>query len=303
MTDNNVSFTWGLSELDDIGYVQVFNFMLRSYAALGVSRAEMLLIIHLASYKYNTENGKSCPSMNTIAAEMGYEDRATVLRLVKSLEEKKMLWITRTPGFPHEYNAKPFASKTLKLWLETRGCDEKVTGGVTKKSQGGVTKKSHEEKEIEKINTTSAKNADIDAEQLPEPEYVPAGNEFDDNGSANKPPKWAEPKTDMEKHIMSAIPRKTRWKKEERDAITQLRMIEKSMTPLIENSQQRYPIEWVDHVIEWWRVKQETGYVPLGGLVTALNNADWKHRWMSKRETQIDTGVIMIEDGPAGSWV
>jgi len=48
MTDR-FNFTWGAT-LNDLGFVQVYNFMLRHYAALGVTRPEMLLIIHLASY-------------------------------------------------------------------------------------------------------------------------------------------------------------------------------------------------------------------------------------------------------------
>ena len=38
-----ISFTWGLEPLDDLGYV------------------EMMLLIHLAGYHYNTETGSAQP--------------------------------------------------------------------------------------------------------------------------------------------------------------------------------------------------------------------------------------------------
>ena len=125
MTDR-FNFTWGAT-LNDLGFVQVYNFMLRHYAALGVTRPEMLLIIHLASYCYNSAAGESRPSLSTIAAEMGHSRRASVSDLVRSLEEKGFLKIDRhlgpngePSGRPSTYDATPFSEACLARWQETR---------------------------------------------------------------------------------------------------------------------------------------------------------------------------------------
>ena len=92
--DERYSFTWGLT-IKGMGHVQIFRFMLSSYAQLGITRPEMLTLIHLSSYHYNSPTGESRPSLTTIANEMGYSDRTNVSRLCNSLEKKGMLIITR----------------------------------------------------------------------------------------------------------------------------------------------------------------------------------------------------------------
>jgi hypothetical protein len=117
-TDFN--FTWGMAQkaLEELGYVQIYGFMLNSYAELGLTRDEFLCLTHLASYHYNSAKGESRPSLVTITKLMGYAHPNSVRRLVKSLESKKMIKITRNPGYASTYDASPFAGAALKLWLQ-----------------------------------------------------------------------------------------------------------------------------------------------------------------------------------------
>jgi hypothetical protein len=133
------NFTWGLPELDGLGYVQVFEFMLDHYAELGVTRQEMLCVIHLARYHFNTPDGESRPALETVATQMGYGHKSRVSDLVRSLEEKGMLLIGRSPGSPSVYNAAPFARRCFELWLA--GVAEKrnpKTVRVAENRNGGV---------------------------------------------------------------------------------------------------------------------------------------------------------------------
>lgn len=117
MGSDNFSFTWGTSLLDELGYVQLFVFMLRSYAPLGITRNEMLCLIHLASYHYNCPEGESRPGLGTIAREMGYKSQLSASRLVSSLRRKGFLRVEIRPGLPSIYDASPFARKALRLFL------------------------------------------------------------------------------------------------------------------------------------------------------------------------------------------
>ena len=113
MSDPSFSFRWGI-DLLDAGHVQIPNFILRNYNEAGIKRHEMLLIIHLASYKYESPNGCSKPALTTIADELGY----TVQRLcqiLNELEKRELLIRKRTPGFTTEYNFQPFSQKVLAL--------------------------------------------------------------------------------------------------------------------------------------------------------------------------------------------
>lgn len=119
MGNDNFSFTWGTNLLDELGYVQLYVFMLRSYAQLGITRNEMLCLVHLASYHYNCPEGESRPGLGTIAREMGYQGRVPVSRLVSSLKDKGALRVEIRPGLPSIYDASPFARKALRLFLRS----------------------------------------------------------------------------------------------------------------------------------------------------------------------------------------
>lgn len=114
MTDERYSFTWGAA-LEGFGYVEIYNFMLHHYIKLGVTRTEMLLIAHLASYRYNVAHGESRPSRATIAKQMGYSKADRIDPLIKGLEKKGLLAVTRRKGHPSVYNFSRFAEGCLKL--------------------------------------------------------------------------------------------------------------------------------------------------------------------------------------------
>jgi len=134
--EDQFCFTWGMDNLADLGYVPLYQFMLRTYAELGLSRQEMLCIIHLASYHYNSPLGESRPSLATVAMQMGYAHKQRVWEIIAKLEERKLLTVTRRPGFTSIYNAAPFAKAAYKLWLanETKKQETEEQDSVTTES-------------------------------------------------------------------------------------------------------------------------------------------------------------------------
>ena len=181
------SFTWGIPEVEELGYVQVFNFMLHCYTDLGITRSEMLLIIHLASYKFNSERGQSRPSLQTVATHMGYKRRATVTELVRSLEEKGMLKVYRRDGETSIYDASPFAFEAIQAWnrtltVERKGDAENDTLTVQRKGTLTVQRKgvlrstvTEEEEEEEESKNTKLPQRSADATAVRELEYEELG--------------------------------------------------------------------------------------------------------------------------------
>jgi len=112
---NEYSFRWGIPILDN-GHIPVYRFMLRHYAEAGLTRDEFLCIEHLADYHYEHSEGKATPSLITVARHMGYGHSNSVRDLVKSLEAKKMLTVTRRPGKTSIYDFALFAEKAWQLW-------------------------------------------------------------------------------------------------------------------------------------------------------------------------------------------
>ena len=168
--EDRFCFTWGLPNLGDMGFVPLYRFMLRAYAELGLTRQQMLCIIHLASYHYNSPSGESRPSLTTVATQMGYAHKHRVSELIAQLEQDGMLIVTRRPGFTSIYNASPFAKAAYDLWItqEAEGVTPQSntpmgsvtpqsntsTGSVTPQSNGvllsSVTEEEEKEKEIGK---------------------------------------------------------------------------------------------------------------------------------------------------------
>lgn len=157
MSNDDFNFTWGIPELGDLGFVPVYQFMLRTYTKLGLTRQEMLLIVHLASYHYNSPGGESRPSLQTIAEEMGYSHKNRVSELITSLKDKGMLWVDYKAGMPSTYNLRPFAQQAMANFLE--GVTKKRDTGVTEKrdtvSRKTVTKEYEEEEEDKNTNHPS----------------------------------------------------------------------------------------------------------------------------------------------------
>ena len=140
MGKQGFDFRWGVPLLDNQpGFAPVYEFMLDHYAEV-VTRAEFLCIIHLARYHYNSKQGKSYPSLETIAGQMGYAHKNSVWRLVQSLEDKGMLTITRRNGFTSIYDAGPFTQCMMALaGITPEGVTPQCDGGITPQCDGGIT--------------------------------------------------------------------------------------------------------------------------------------------------------------------
>ena len=137
----------------------------------------------------------------------------------------------------------------------------------------------------------------------PEPTYHDIGDEFGENGNGSGRPKWSRPGTEFEKRVMAAqnIPNKKYWSKDDKPSLTKLRTLEKSMKPLRELPSQDYPVEWVDHVLEWYADKCKQKLLPLQAFVTSVNKPGWKARWLEEQGAEL-TGVSVVKE-VAGSWM
>lgn len=107
------SFRWGVNVLDE-GFTTIPNRFLRAYSKLGVTRTEMLFILHLASYHYESDRGVARPSLITVTAEMGYKDVRNVQTLRSSLEKKHLLAVEPRMGQPSIYSLAPFARAAMR---------------------------------------------------------------------------------------------------------------------------------------------------------------------------------------------
>jgi len=110
------SFRWGIPILDNLDHVTIYHFLLDHYADLGVTPLEMMFIIHLSQFRYESSKGKAAPALGTIARLMGYKDEQPVRRLKKSLKDKKLLAVKDEPGRPNTYDFTAFAKKAFTLW-------------------------------------------------------------------------------------------------------------------------------------------------------------------------------------------
>jgi hypothetical protein len=136
MSDPGFSFRWGI-DLLDAGHVQIPNFILRNYIEAGIKRHEMLLIIHLASYKYESPNGCSKPALTTIADELGYTVQR-VCQILNELEKRELLIRKRTPGFTTEYNFQPFSQKVLALAATQANLSSRTQANLSSRTQANL---------------------------------------------------------------------------------------------------------------------------------------------------------------------
>lgn len=114
--NDTFSFRWGIDILDAAREgTFVYRFLLRHYAALGVSAEEMMFIIHLSDYHYDTPNGAAKPSLSTIGKAMGH-DTQYARRLKRKLIAKGLLQVIEHPGFPDEYLFAELSKRAFELW-------------------------------------------------------------------------------------------------------------------------------------------------------------------------------------------
>ena len=181
--EHGFNFRWGAPWLDDKGYIQIPGFIKRHYAKLGIKPAEMMLVAHLSSYKYNTPNGKSRPSLKTIAEEMGYAKDSPVRRMVKRLEELDVLTVDRSRrGEPCTYDFKKLANKCMAIELASLPPDEGIpqTGetplpqtGETPPPKQGNEEVEHVKVEQESLSAATAPDANIPAQPAEKPTKPP----------------------------------------------------------------------------------------------------------------------------------
>lgn len=161
------SFRWGIPLLDDATqYVPVYRFMLRHYAEAGVSRDEFLCITHLADYHYESPNGKAAPSLATIAGEMGYKHENSVRNLIKGMEARDLVKVTRRSGHTSEYDFSAFASRVLALWQASNEATPlQPNAGVGVQPNVGVPLQPNvpEEEEVKKKKTKKEKKNGAEA--------------------------------------------------------------------------------------------------------------------------------------------
>jgi hypothetical protein len=110
------SFRWGIPVLDDLPFTVIYHFLLDHYAELGVDPVEMMFIIHLSQFRYETPSGQAAPGLPALARRMGYKDEQQVRRLKHRLEAKGLLRVTARPGLPDVYDVAPFAAAAFHLW-------------------------------------------------------------------------------------------------------------------------------------------------------------------------------------------
>lgn len=115
------SFRWGIDVLDDADKgTFVFRFILEHYAALGVAPDEMMFVVHLSDFKYDSARGAARPSLTTIGRLMGH-DTQYARRLKNKLVAKGLLQVIENSGCPHEYNFAELSKQAIKLWRAKRG--------------------------------------------------------------------------------------------------------------------------------------------------------------------------------------
>lgn len=116
MHQDTFSFRWGIDILDAAREgTFVYRFLLRHYAALGVSPDEMMFIVHLSDYHFETACGAAKPSLTTIGKQMGH-DTQYARRLKKGLLQKGLLQVIEHPGFPDEYLFAELSKRAFAMW-------------------------------------------------------------------------------------------------------------------------------------------------------------------------------------------
>lgn len=128
------SFRWGV-DLFDNEHTQIPNWILAYYHQVpwvngnksgeGISNTEMMFIIHLASFKYESTKGKSTPSLtHTLKERMGYKTNQGIINVQEGLVSKGLLIVHKNPGRRSLYDFTPFSKKVLKLAITNEFDDE-----------------------------------------------------------------------------------------------------------------------------------------------------------------------------------
>lgn len=135
MSDNDTfSFRWGIPKEYD--FTNIPNFILFNYPDLGITTSQMMLIIHLASFRYESEKTQGArPSIQTIAERMDLTYSHTH-EIIKTLEGNGWLIITPIPGKPSIYDFAPLTQACLEL-QQSKGVSGKSETYPSGKSERG----------------------------------------------------------------------------------------------------------------------------------------------------------------------
>jgi hypothetical protein len=117
------SFRWGIPEWDS-DFTTIPNPILQHHAELGVKENLFLLILHLASFKWERDGSRAFPSIGTLANRLGVERRA-VFKLIARLRAMELLVVSsRTTAngrtLSSEYNVQPFSAACFQLHQQER---------------------------------------------------------------------------------------------------------------------------------------------------------------------------------------
>lgn len=115
---------------------------------------------------------------------------------------------------------------------------------------------------------------------MEEPKY--AGS-FDSDGNYSElrnpgVPKWRVPATEWQKRVLGAVGL-ILWPKShgDKELRTKFIVIEKSVQPL-GAIEPKYPTEFVDDVIDWYRKKRLIGRNALVGMLRSFDDDSWRAR-------------------------
>jgi hypothetical protein len=125
LDNETFSFRWGIP-LDEVGHTPIPNWMFDYYAEAGVKQGEFLLIMHLARYAYERPGTVCCPSVETLAAQLGITPRALRQRL-SDMEDRGLLARQYRPGQTTVYDFTPFSEQVRGV--KVRHEDKNRKGG------------------------------------------------------------------------------------------------------------------------------------------------------------------------------
>ncbi len=150
--DRAFSSRWGISTPRH-RYVRVPNYFFDCYAEAGVTGPEFLLILHLARYQFEKPGSRCCPSVETVARQMGYSVRG-LQQVLARLEERGLLVRHYRHGHTTVYDFSGFgrAVQAVKQSAEVNPSSPPEPSGGEPQFGGGVNPSSPEEEHTLRTN-------------------------------------------------------------------------------------------------------------------------------------------------------
>lgn len=157
MSNQEFVSRWGIEFLDDTRWINVPGFILRYYhevrclndvidkdgvtlfhmgESAELSAGEFAFMVHVMSFKYDSQKGSARPSLQTVSKEMGMTLRG-VQKIKKSLIDKGLLIETVNPGKPSEYNFAPLVKQCFYSASFDSSYTPEQKGGSTHEQNAG----------------------------------------------------------------------------------------------------------------------------------------------------------------------